>query len=181
VVPDVMVDEEVTRMVDSFERASGRRGIEPEQYYQLAGARTSQAAGQQGRGLPSEGSCWMRSRRPRGIGADERSVAPDRAHRRTPGANRRISRLDAAQRYVPASRRDRPFHALDFMSRTRSPSVPEEKEGLRRTSPIPIRAGKVPVPRETEPRAGRSQGPRPWSGASEGECFQDRQRKGIAA
>ncbi len=37
-VPDVMVDEKADEMVDSFERSIRAQGIEPEQYYQLAGA-----------------------------------------------------------------------------------------------------------------------------------------------
>ncbi len=38
VVPDVMVDEKADEMVESFERSIRSQGIEPEQYYQLAGA-----------------------------------------------------------------------------------------------------------------------------------------------
>jgi trigger factor len=37
-VPEVMVDEKVEEMVSSFERSIRAQGIEPEQYYQLAGA-----------------------------------------------------------------------------------------------------------------------------------------------
>src|SRR5919199_2066551 len=37
-VPDVMVDEKVEEMVSSFERSVRAQGIEPEQYYQLAGS-----------------------------------------------------------------------------------------------------------------------------------------------
>jgi trigger factor len=37
-VPDVMVDEKVEEMVSSFERSIRAQGIEPEQYYQLAGS-----------------------------------------------------------------------------------------------------------------------------------------------
>jgi trigger factor len=38
VVPDVMVEEKTEEMVDSFERSIRGQGIEPEQYYQLAGS-----------------------------------------------------------------------------------------------------------------------------------------------
>ncbi|MDQ3892600.1 MAG: hypothetical protein M3274_06880, partial [Actinomycetota bacterium] len=37
-VPEVMVDEKVEEMVSSFDRSIRAQGIEPEQYYQLAGA-----------------------------------------------------------------------------------------------------------------------------------------------
>jgi trigger factor len=37
-VPDVMVDEKAEEMADSFERTVRAQGIEPEQYYQLAGS-----------------------------------------------------------------------------------------------------------------------------------------------
>jgi trigger factor len=37
-VPEVMVDEKADEMVDSFERSIRAQGIEPEQYYQLAGS-----------------------------------------------------------------------------------------------------------------------------------------------
>jgi hypothetical protein len=37
-VPDVMVDDKADEMVESFERSIRAQGIEPEQYYQLAGA-----------------------------------------------------------------------------------------------------------------------------------------------
>lgn len=37
-VPGVMVDEKAEEMVDSFERTIRTQGIEPEQYYQLAGS-----------------------------------------------------------------------------------------------------------------------------------------------
>ena len=37
-VPDVMVDEKAEEMADSFERTVRSQGIEPEQYYQLAGS-----------------------------------------------------------------------------------------------------------------------------------------------
>ena len=37
-VPDVMVDEKVEEMVSSFERSVRAQGIEPEQYYELAGS-----------------------------------------------------------------------------------------------------------------------------------------------
>ena len=36
-VPDVMVDEKVDEMIGSFERSIRSQGIEPEQYYQIAG------------------------------------------------------------------------------------------------------------------------------------------------
>ncbi len=38
VVPDVMVDDKADEMVQSFERSVRAQGIEPEQYYQLAGS-----------------------------------------------------------------------------------------------------------------------------------------------
>jgi len=37
-VPEVMVDEKADEMVDSFERTIRAQGLEPEQYYQLAGS-----------------------------------------------------------------------------------------------------------------------------------------------
>ena len=37
-VPEVMVDEKADEMVDSFERTIRTQGLEPEQYYQLAGS-----------------------------------------------------------------------------------------------------------------------------------------------
>src|SRR5918992_1762970 len=37
-VPEVMVDEKADEMVDSFERSIRAQGLEPEQYYQLAGS-----------------------------------------------------------------------------------------------------------------------------------------------
>ena len=37
-VPEVMVDDKVQEMLDSFERTLRAQGMEPEQYYQLAGA-----------------------------------------------------------------------------------------------------------------------------------------------
>jgi trigger factor len=37
-VPEVMVDDKVREMLDSFERSLRAQGMEPEQYYQLAGA-----------------------------------------------------------------------------------------------------------------------------------------------
>lgn len=37
-VPDVMIDEKADEMVQSFERSIRQQGIDPEQYYQIAGA-----------------------------------------------------------------------------------------------------------------------------------------------
>ena len=44
-VPDVMVDEKADEMVESFERSIRSQGIEPEQYYQLAGANKDEVKG----------------------------------------------------------------------------------------------------------------------------------------
>ena len=44
-VPEVMVDEKAEEMVDSFERTIRAQGMEPEQYYQLAGSNREDVKG----------------------------------------------------------------------------------------------------------------------------------------
>jgi len=156
-VPDVMVDDKAGEMVESFERSIRAQGIEPEQYYQLAGASQAEIRDR----VRDDAADAVKKElvldavaRAEGIGPDEHEVEHQIAHLaedtgRKPEEVARTMRQNGTYRLLEEEiSRSR---ALDFLVENAVPvPMPPEEEGADEGGE------EVSGKEETEPETGEA-------------------------
>jgi len=156
-VPDVMVDDKAGEMVESFERSIRAQGIEPEQYYQLAGASQAEIRDR----VRDDAANTVKKElvldavaRAEGIGPDEHEVEHQIAHLaedtgRKPEEVARTMRQNGTYRLLEEEiSRSR---ALDFLVENAVPvPMPPEEEGADEGGE------EVSGKEETEPETGEA-------------------------
>jgi trigger factor len=156
-VPDVMVDDKAGEMVESFERSIRAQGIEPEQYYQLAGASQAEIRDR----VRDDAADTVKKElvldavaRAEGIGPDEHEVGHQIAHLaedtgRKPEEVAHTMRQNGTYRLLEEEiSRSR---ALDFLVENAVPvPMPPEEEGADEGRE------EVPGKEETEPETGEA-------------------------
>jgi trigger factor len=156
-VPDVMVDDKAGEMVESFERSIRAQGIEPEQYYQLAGASQAEIRDR----VRDDAADTVKKElvldavaRAEGIGPDEHEVGHQIAHLaedtgRKPEEVAHTMRQNGTYRLLEEEiSRSR---ALDFLVENAVPvPMPPEEEGADEGGE------EVPGKEETEPETGEA-------------------------
>jgi len=156
-VPDVMVDDKAGEMVESFERSIRAQGIEPEQYYQLAGASQAEIRDR----VRDDAANTVKKElvldavaRAEGIGPDEHEVEHQIAHLaedtgRKPEVVARTMRQNGTYRLLEEEiSRSR---ALDFLVENAVPvPMPPEEEGADEGGE------EVSGKEETEPETGEA-------------------------
>jgi trigger factor len=157
-VPDVMVDDKADEMVESFERSIRAQGIEPEQYYQLAGASQAEIRDR----VRDDAADTVKKElvldavaRAEGIGPDEHEVEHQISHLaedtgRKPEEVARTMRQNGTYRLLEEEiSRSR---ALDFLVENAVPvPMPPEEEGADEGE-----EEAPPGAAETEPEAGEA-------------------------
>ncbi|PLS86695.1 MAG: trigger factor [Actinobacteria bacterium] len=161
--PDVMVDEKADEMVASFERSIRSQGIEPEQYYQLAGANKDEvkervredAADTVKKELVLDAVAAAE-----GIAADEHEVSHQIEHI-AEDAGRKPKEIEKTMRrngtYQLLEEEIARSRALDFLVENAVPvPMPEEEASEEEVSEADGGGEEIPGTEETEPEAGEA-------------------------
>jgi trigger factor len=162
-VPEVMVDEKADEMVDSFERTIRAQGLEPEQYYQLAGTGREDVKGR----VRDDAADTVKKElvldavaSAEGITADEHDVRHQIEHL-AEDSDRSPQQIAAVMRgngtYQLLEEEMARAKALDFLAENAVPVLmPEEEEPEGDTGDADEGGEDVPGTEETEPVAGEA-------------------------